>query len=165
MIYVHSIGRAARYYPDLVALSVRGQRLTFLELHQRIERIAGALHQLGFRRVQPPGVIVVPLGLDSFGSREQHHLAMGSLTYGHMLGHAVGEGPRRVVSSANRPNSRCSVEEPSPRLHWNTCGENPILSRFSLSRSDVRRLPVPSGIAGWAGGDHSDWGGLKNWSV
>src|SRR5258705_13838564 len=49
MIYVHSIGRAARYYPDLVALSVRGKRLTFLELHQRIERIAAALHQLGFR--------------------------------------------------------------------------------------------------------------------
>ncbi len=49
MIYVHSIGRAARYYPNLVALSVRGKRLTFLELHQRIERIAAALHQLGFR--------------------------------------------------------------------------------------------------------------------
>src|ERR1700722_2455716 len=49
MIYVHSIGRAARYYPDLVALSVGGNRLTFLELHQRIERIAAALHQLGFR--------------------------------------------------------------------------------------------------------------------
>src|SRR5229473_3755349 len=49
MIYVHSIGRAARYYPDLVALSVRGKRLTFLELHERIERIAAALHQLGFR--------------------------------------------------------------------------------------------------------------------
>src|SRR6266567_8118372 len=49
MIYVHSIVRAARYYPDLVALSVRGRRLTFLELHQRIERIAAALHQLGFR--------------------------------------------------------------------------------------------------------------------
>ena len=31
-------------------------------------------------------------GLDSFGSREQHHLAIGSLSYGHMLGHAVGEG-------------------------------------------------------------------------
>src|ERR1700760_3590715 len=49
MIYVHSIGRAAKYYPNLVALSVRGQRLTFLELHQRVERIAAALHQLGFR--------------------------------------------------------------------------------------------------------------------
>jgi long-chain acyl-CoA synthetase len=49
MIYVHSIGRAARYYPNLLALSVRGKRLTFLELHQRIERIATALHQLGFR--------------------------------------------------------------------------------------------------------------------
>jgi len=49
MIYVHSIGRAARYYPNLAALSVRGKRLTFLELHQRIERIAVALHRLGFR--------------------------------------------------------------------------------------------------------------------
>src|ERR1700742_4028804 len=49
MIYVHSIGRAAKYYPDLVALSVRGKRLTFFELNQRIERIAAALHQLGFR--------------------------------------------------------------------------------------------------------------------
>jgi long-chain acyl-CoA synthetase len=49
MIYVHSIGRAAKYYPDLVALSVRGKRLTFLELDQRIERIATALHRLGLR--------------------------------------------------------------------------------------------------------------------
>jgi len=49
MIYIHSIGRAARYYPDLVALSVRRKPLTFLELHQRIERVAAALHQLGFR--------------------------------------------------------------------------------------------------------------------
>ena len=31
-------------------------------------------------------------GIAAFGSHEQHHLAMGSLTYGHMLGHAVGEG-------------------------------------------------------------------------
>jgi acyl-CoA synthetase (AMP-forming)/AMP-acid ligase II len=49
MIYVHSIGRAARYYPDRNALSVRGKRFTFLELHHCIERIAAALHQLGFR--------------------------------------------------------------------------------------------------------------------
>jgi len=31
-------------------------------------------------------------GIAAFGTREQHHLAMGSLTYGHMLGHVVGEG-------------------------------------------------------------------------
>jgi acyl-CoA synthetase (AMP-forming)/AMP-acid ligase II len=49
MIYVHSIGRAAKYYPNHVALSIGGMRLTFLELNQRIERIAAALHQLGFR--------------------------------------------------------------------------------------------------------------------
>ena len=49
MIYAHSIGRAARYYPDRIALSVGGKRLTFFELHRRIERIAAALHQLDFR--------------------------------------------------------------------------------------------------------------------
>ncbi len=31
-------------------------------------------------------------GLDAFGSRQHHHLAMGSLTYGHMLGPVLGEG-------------------------------------------------------------------------
>ena len=31
-------------------------------------------------------------GLDSLGSHQKHHLAMASLTYGHMLGHVVGEG-------------------------------------------------------------------------
>ena len=35
--------------PNHVALSVKGKQLTFLELEQRIERIAAALHQLGFR--------------------------------------------------------------------------------------------------------------------
>lgn len=31
-------------------------------------------------------------GIDAFGSRQRHHLAIGSVTYGHMLGHVVGEG-------------------------------------------------------------------------
>lgn len=31
-------------------------------------------------------------GIAAFGSREQHHLAIGSLTYGHMLSGVVGEG-------------------------------------------------------------------------
>jgi len=31
-------------------------------------------------------------GVAAFGSREAHHLALASLTYGHMLGHALGEG-------------------------------------------------------------------------
>jgi hypothetical protein len=31
-------------------------------------------------------------GIDDFGSHQQHHLAMGSLTYGHMLGRTLGEG-------------------------------------------------------------------------
>jgi len=49
MIYAHSIARAARYYPDLVALSVGGKRLSFRELNQRIEKIAVELHRVGFK--------------------------------------------------------------------------------------------------------------------
>jgi acyl-CoA synthetase (AMP-forming)/AMP-acid ligase II len=48
MIYAHSIARAARYYPELVALSISGKRFSFRELHQRIEQIAVELHRLGF---------------------------------------------------------------------------------------------------------------------
>jgi len=49
MIYAQSIARAARYYPELAALAVGGKRLTFRELHQRIEQIAAELHRLGFK--------------------------------------------------------------------------------------------------------------------
>jgi len=49
MIYAHSIARAARYYPELIALSVGGKRLSFRELHKRIEQIAAELHRLGFK--------------------------------------------------------------------------------------------------------------------
>lgn len=31
-------------------------------------------------------------GIAAFGSREEHHLAIASLTYGHMLGQVIGEG-------------------------------------------------------------------------
>ena len=46
MIYVHSLGRAARYFPERIALAANGTRLTFRELHHRVGRIA--LFALGF---------------------------------------------------------------------------------------------------------------------
>ena len=49
MIYVHSLGRAARYYGERTALSFGGKRLTFSELHSRVERIAAALSRRGLR--------------------------------------------------------------------------------------------------------------------
>jgi acyl-CoA synthetase (AMP-forming)/AMP-acid ligase II len=49
MIYVHSLGRAARYYGGQTALSIGGKRLTFSELHSRVERIAAALSRRGLR--------------------------------------------------------------------------------------------------------------------
>lgn len=49
MIYVHSLGRAVRYYGERTALSIGGKRLTFSELHNRVERIAAALSRRGLR--------------------------------------------------------------------------------------------------------------------
>jgi acyl-CoA synthetase (AMP-forming)/AMP-acid ligase II len=48
MIYVHSLGRALRFYPGRVALSRDGRSLTFRELHTRVEGIAGTLSRNGF---------------------------------------------------------------------------------------------------------------------
>jgi acyl-CoA synthetase (AMP-forming)/AMP-acid ligase II len=50
VIYTHSMGRAIRFYPTQPALSLGKSRLTFLELHERVKRIATALSQAGFNR-------------------------------------------------------------------------------------------------------------------
>ena len=49
MIYVHSLGRAARYFPERTALAASGTRSTFRELHARVGRIAAALTKHGFK--------------------------------------------------------------------------------------------------------------------
>src|ERR1700690_389933 len=48
MIYVHSLGRALRFYPGRTALARDGRLLTFRELHTRVEGIAGTLSSHGF---------------------------------------------------------------------------------------------------------------------
>src|SRR6267142_2085455 len=48
MIYVHSLGRAVRFYPGRTALSRGGRFFTFRELHSRGEGIAGTLTSQGF---------------------------------------------------------------------------------------------------------------------
>jgi long-chain acyl-CoA synthetase len=49
MIYIHSLGRAARYFPERTALAANGTRSTFRELHARVRRIAAALKKHGFK--------------------------------------------------------------------------------------------------------------------
>jgi acyl-CoA synthetase (AMP-forming)/AMP-acid ligase II len=50
MIYVHSMGRGVRYYPDQPALTLSdGSRVTFVQLHDRVKRLAAALTQAGFQ--------------------------------------------------------------------------------------------------------------------
>lgn len=48
MIYLHSLGRAARFYPDRVALTRDGGSLTFRDLHDRVQGMAAALRNGGF---------------------------------------------------------------------------------------------------------------------
>jgi long-chain acyl-CoA synthetase len=48
MIYVHSLGRALRFYPGRTAVARDGRLLTFRELHTRVEGIAGTLTRHGF---------------------------------------------------------------------------------------------------------------------
>src|SRR6266852_3453084 len=48
MIYVHSLGRALRFYPGRTALARDGRLLTFRELQSRVEGIAGMLTSRGF---------------------------------------------------------------------------------------------------------------------
>src|SRR5881409_3075761 len=50
MIHTHSLGRAARYYPQQTALVSEGKRLTFREAHDRVENIAAALGRHGFQK-------------------------------------------------------------------------------------------------------------------
>ncbi|HSY98843.1 MAG TPA: AMP-binding protein [Terriglobales bacterium] len=49
MIYVHSLGRAARYYSARTALAPAGSRLSFLELENRVKGIAASLRADGFK--------------------------------------------------------------------------------------------------------------------
>jgi acyl-CoA synthetase (AMP-forming)/AMP-acid ligase II len=49
VIYVHSMGRAARYYPHQPALTLSNEsRVTFSQLHDRVKRLAAALVANGF---------------------------------------------------------------------------------------------------------------------
>jgi long-chain acyl-CoA synthetase len=48
MIHTHSLGRAARYYPERTALASGGKRSTFRELHDRVENIVASLRRHGF---------------------------------------------------------------------------------------------------------------------
>ena len=48
MMYVHSMGRAVRYYPERPALRLGENLLTFRELHDRVRKLAAALIRAGF---------------------------------------------------------------------------------------------------------------------
>src|SRR5262245_65082878 len=49
MIYTHSLGRALQYYPEKTALALKGNPLSFRQLHERVGKIAAALSKEGFK--------------------------------------------------------------------------------------------------------------------
>src|SRR5258708_3947576 len=49
MIYVDSVERAVRSYPERPALTLGNDRLSFRELHNRVKGLAAALSLAGFR--------------------------------------------------------------------------------------------------------------------
>jgi long-chain acyl-CoA synthetase len=63
MIYVHSLGRAVRHYGEQTAFSIGGKRLTFIELDNRVERVAAALSRRGLRTGDRLAVLL-PNGLE-----------------------------------------------------------------------------------------------------
>ena len=48
MIYIHSLGRASRYYPQRTALLVNGAAISFQALHESVRNIAATLAAHGF---------------------------------------------------------------------------------------------------------------------
>jgi acyl-CoA synthetase (AMP-forming)/AMP-acid ligase II len=50
MMHTHSLGRAARYYPERAALGSGGRHSTFRQLHDQVAGIAAALSRHGFER-------------------------------------------------------------------------------------------------------------------
>jgi long-chain acyl-CoA synthetase len=50
MLYVHSMSRAVRYYPERPALSLDQSTISFSQLHDRVKRLAAGLSNAGFRK-------------------------------------------------------------------------------------------------------------------
>src|SRR5206468_6423229 len=58
MIHIYSLGRAARYFPERMALTSNARRSTFRELDARVRRIAAALTKQGFKAADRRGIIL-----------------------------------------------------------------------------------------------------------
>ena len=83
-------------------------------------------------------------GIAAFGSREAHDLALASLTYGHMLGHVLGEGHWYRGNLEFRLEAFTGAQF-SPRTEW-LVGLTPHL-RYNLA-TGTRWVPFADGGAG-----------------
>src|SRR5690242_18888652 len=77
MIYVHTLDRTARYYGGRIALSSGRNRLTFSELHSRVERIASNLNRRGLRTGDRLSVLTKFSGTEQFDRGSVEILTIG----------------------------------------------------------------------------------------
>ena len=137
MLYVHSIGRAVRYYPERPALSLGQSTLTFSQLHDRVQRLATGLNSAGFKKgdrlaILLPnapeyielvyacswlGVIVVPINVRLSIPEIDHVLADCS--------------PRGIVRHSTLP-------QPKTRLSWDIVLDRDGLTGDRLIGGDGR---------------------------
>ena len=134
MIYVHSMGRAVRYYPERPALALNQSTdkstLTFSQLHDRVKRLAAGLCSAGFKKgdrlaILLPntpeyielvyacswlGVIAVPI-----------NVRLSTLEIDNVL---ADSSPRGIVRHSTLP-------QPNTRLSWDI-----VLDRDGLMGSD-----------------------------
>lgn len=135
MMYIHSLGRAARYYPERAAIGSDGRRSTFRQLHDRVGGIVAALSQQGFRSGdrlalllpnEPEyleliyacawlGVIVVPVNARLSVAEIDHILADAS--------------PRGIVRHSSLP-------APTVQLSWQRVLDTEPLDAAGASRPD-----------------------------
>ncbi len=130
MLYVHSLGRAARYYPKRTGLSVRGKRLSFSELDVRVGQVAGSLVGHGFR--QGDRLAVLLPNESEYIELVYACARLGLIVVPINVRYSALEIDRVIQDAAPRGLVRhSSLPEPKTRVEWNC-----ILDQAPFEASD-----------------------------
>src|SRR3972149_8159858 len=101
--YAYYLGRAARWYPDHVAVIEGETRLTYREMDARVGALAGALHALGVR----PGDRVAVLQANNHQFMEAlAGAARAGAGFVPMLGGLTEAGPPHLLAARGAPGLR-----------------------------------------------------------
>src|SRR5258708_2499195 len=137
MIYVHSLGRAFRYYTQRTALVVDGAAVSFKALHERVQNIAAALVANGFAAGDPPALLVPNSPADIEVVYALHLLRLSAGPLNARL--SAAEIDRVLLDAKPRGLVRhSSLPRPAAQLPWQlVLDEKPF---------DVRKEPCPDPV-------------------